>query len=414
MNSSKKILCATLVMTAGMMFTTPSEIFAASIEALEQQRAGINETINEARSNLEQNAQKKSATMSELNTINANIDRVQGEINTLAGQMQASQVKIDTKNAEIAVKQKEFEERKGILEERLVNIYENGDVSFLEVLFQAESFSDFLTRYEYMSFIAQKDQDFLKEIEDMRIALEKQRAELEQEKARYASLKSDQEYKKTLLNGELQAKAAYFAQLEKDAVAFQSFLDEQQSHANDISAQIYEMQKQEEARRAAAAAAAAAANNASSASYNQPTPGTQTVLAADPTSGGLLWPVPGNMSISSRYGPRYHPLSGITEFHLGTDIPAPGGTPIVSVKAGTVMWSNSHWSYGNNVVVYHDNGMSTLYAHMQSINVVPGQAVEAGQVIGYVGTTGSSTGNHLHFEVHINGQRTNPEPYLGV
>ena len=129
---------------------------------------------------------------------------------------------------------------------------------------------------------------------------------------------------------------------------------------------------------------------------------------------GFLWPLTGYLTLTSKYGWRTSPITGRSEFHLGTDIPAPRGTPIKASKSGLVTTSTNHYSYGNYVVVTHSDGTQTLYAHMSKRAVDKGAVVTQGQVIGYVGSTGDSTGNHLHFEIWQNGKRTNAENYFSL
>ena len=127
-------------------------------------------------------------------------------------------------------------------------------------------------------------------------------------------------------------------------------------------------------------------------------------ISFDPGT-GWQWPVPGHYKITSTFGPRIHPITGLPGNHTGTDIAAPKGTAILSARGGVVTISTYNNSYGNYVVVQHDNGIATLYAHMSSRAVSEGQVVTQGQTLGYVGSTGSSTGNHLHLEFRVNGKR---------
>ena len=132
---------------------------------------------------------------------------------------------------------------------------------------------------------------------------------------------------------------------------------------------------------------------------------------------GFLWPLSSNRNIlSSLYAGRLDPITGKPDSHTGIDIPAPKNTPILAAKSGVVVTSikgsGSYWSYGNYVLIAHSDGTSTLYAHMEKRNVSKGQVVKQGDVVGYVGTTGRSTGNHLHFEVRVNGNRRDPLDYF--
>ena len=130
-----------------------------------------------------------------------------------------------------------------------------------------------------------------------------------------------------------------------------------------------------------------------------------------PSESGFVWPLPGYYTLSSLFGGRIHPITGRPNNHTGIDIPAPGGTPIVAAKSGVVTKSLHKGSYGSYVVISHSDGTSTLYAHMSRRAVSAGQTVKQGQVIGYVGHTGSATGDHLHYEVRVGGSRRDPVSY---
>lgn len=142
---------------------------------------------------------------------------------------------------------------------------------------------------------------------------------------------------------------------------------------------------------------------------SSPTKVTVTQLRP-PSAYGMQWPVIG--PVTSEYGYRIHPVYGTRKLHSGLDVSAPKGTPIAAAQGGTVLLAGTQGGYGNVVIVDHGDGVSTLYGHMSKINVSKGQQVDRGDVVGLVGATGTATGNHLHFEVRINGEATNPRPYL--
>ena len=220
--------------------------------------------------------------------------------------------------------------------------------------------------------------------------LERLQAELESARSEEQAAKEQQEAKKA----EQQAKVAEAQQLldqinaNLDEVNRQ--LDAEDAAAADIQAQIAKKQKQLEEER------------------------KQQNITLPPTGSGYQWPLPaGNLKLTSAFGYRMHPIDLVPHSHTGIDVAAAGGTPIYAAKGGQVIMSvygsGVNWSYGNFVVIDHGDGTTTLYAHMSRRAVSEGQLVSQGQTIGYVGNTGNSKGNHLHFEVRVNGQRVDPE-----
>ena len=186
---------------------------------------------------------------------------------------------------------------------------------------------------------------------------------------------------------------------------------ELKSQQSQVDALITEISGQESQVKAAEAKLQAAAN-AADAEIRAAEKELASQIANVPSESGFLWPLPGRYNLSSLYGSRKHPVTGKANNHTGIDVPAPSGTSILACKSGVVTTSTYNNSYGNYVVVSHSDGTSTLYAHMSRRNASKGQTVSQGQVIGYVGTTGSSTGNHLHLEIRVNGSRRDPINYF--
>ena len=201
-------------------------------------------------------------------------------------------------------------------------------------------------------------------------------------------------------------------QEQKDAKAEQEAAKaELKSQQSQVDALITEISGQESQVKAAEAKLQAAAN-AADAEIRAAEKELASQIANVPSESGFLWPLPGRYNLSSLYGSRKHPVTGKANNHTGIDVPAPSGTSILACKSGVVTTSTYNNSYGNYVVVSHSDGTSTLYAHMSRRNASKGQTVSQGQVIGYVGTTGSSTGNHLHLEIRVNGSRRDPINYF--
>ena len=276
---------------------------------------------------------------------------------------------------------------------RVRDMEENGIISYLEIIFDSSSFSDLLARLDFVGDIMQADErmynDLITAREETIIAkanLESTMAEMEEEKIQLE--KKDEE-----LNVQLDEASELIQQiegtLETESALYAAEAAEGDRIQNEINAKVEELKKQE----AAAAAAAAAASRVRG-------------------SGQLMWPVPSASYIGDGFGVRLHPTYKVYRQHWGVDIPASYGANIIAADSGTVIISEYNSSYGNYIVINHGNGMTTLYAHMSSRGVSVGQGVSKGQIIGYIGTTGVSTGPHLHFEVSVDGNKVDPERYL--
>jgi len=275
---------------------------------------------------------------------------------------------------------------------RVRNMEENGVISYLEILFDSTSFADLLARMDFVSDIMRADEHIYLSLVAAREATIEAKEELEETR-----LELEEEivllYQRQEELAEQVAEAdAMIYQLLQDREAEQALHDAIVADEALIMRQIRE--QEEELRRQEAAAAAARAQ--------------QNVQRG---TGDLVWPVPGHRRISSGFGIRQHPVFGTMRAHNGIDIPAPHGTNVIAADTGTVIRSAYNSSFGHYIVISHGN-MNTLYAHLSTRSVRAGDNVQRGQTIGRVGSTGISTGPHLHFEVHVNGQRVNPTRFL--
>ena len=279
---------------------------------------------------------------------------------------------------------------------------ENGGASFISIIFQASSFSELLDYMMLVTDIMNYNDKIITQLEQTQADLAQARDDLQSARDEQAAAQSQLETAKADLNSQKKEADEYYQQLLEDENSYDSEEAKLEAEQKQIEADLAEAQEKyrqqlEEAKKPKPTP-----------TPTPPSNGGSTGPVVDP-SGNWYWPLPGYYYISSVFGGRYHPITGVWETHTGTDVPAPGGTPIQCAKDGvvtTVVPESAGSSYGNYCIVYHGNGYATLYAHMQSTpSVSVGESVSAGQVIGYVGTTGSSTGNHLHFELRINGQR---------
>ena len=292
---------------------------------------------------------------------------------------------------------------------------ETGGYNILTVLLSSGDFNEFLTALDDMEKIMTADRD----LEDAYIEA---REESERVKAEYEDVKADCEAKQEVLNAEKEMLDAQIAETEEDlaeledqideaVTEYEGFLAAEEAAAQEIAAMMaaYQRQKEEEAAARAAAIAQQAAQNGGGGGGD----GGLNAGAAVGT-GSIGWPVPCSTRITSRFGNRSDPFTGETRYHSGIDIDGYGndGAPVVASDGGTVVTASYNDGYGNYVIIDHGNGYQTLYAHMSGLAVGAGQTVSQGQTVGYLGATGRATGTHCHFEVFINGERTDPAQFF--
>ena len=257
---------------------------------------------------------------------------------------------------------------------------EAGTVSYWSILFDSADFVDLLDRATFVSEIMEADNKIMDDLAALRKSIEAQKAELETSRADQQTQRDALVAQKKELDAKEADAAALVQKIQSQESEYQSSRDALKREEEEVEAQIIKKQKEIQAKIAAGQ------------------------ISFDPGT-GWQWPVPGRYKITSTFGPRIHPITGLPGNHTGTDVAAPKGTAILAARGGVVTISTYNNSYGNYVVVQHDNGIATLYAHMSSRAVSEGQIVTQGQTLGYVGSTGSSTGNHLHLEFRVNGKR---------
>lgn len=360
---------------------------ANSIGDLQKQQNDLNNQKKNVKSEIStKNTEKKTLT-EQLKDINAELNTVQHTIDDLNVEITETEGKISDTQVEIDNKQRDYDGRLAIFNQRLKAMYQYGDVNFLEVLLQSSSLTDFLTRFEYLKYIANNDQKLLDEVSELKSNLETEKKELNGMKTSLVIKKQNQVAKSQELETATQKKEALVAQINAEQDALYDILEDLEAESKALNSEIQRLQ---------AEAAAKAAKN-----------GTTTKAP-----GTYLWPCPSSKKITSTYGYRTHPVTGAKKLHSGMDIGASYGSAVVAAAGGTVIMSKYYGGYGNCIIIDHGGGVATLYGHMSSLIAKNGQTVTAGQQIGKVGSTGVSTGNHLHFEVRINGSTVNPASYV--
>lgn len=365
-------------------------IYVITIIALLVLSAGASR-INDLKKELEKTeseigniTQKLKATQSEKNSVEYEINQLDSEILKLAAE--ELKLELELENIEQNIQNKEFEIEEinsqidlsnDLLEQRLRSMYKNGAVGYLEVLFNSNDIGDFLTRIDMIQRIVNNDVSILEELEQQHTTLEITQMELENEKNNYYSSMQAVKSKKNDIEVASRAKEKYMNSL----VGSIEELKEQEKRLLEASNEIEKKIKLAQ-------------------------------LEVKYAGGEMTWPSPGYYTITSSYGMRPHPLYGYWSMHTGVDLRVPMKQKIVAMNSGQVSYAGWYGAYGNIVIIDHGGGISTLYAHNTSVVVSEGQKVTKGQLVAYSGTTGMSTGPHLHFEVRINGKHTNPMTYF--
>lgn len=376
---------------------TPAYIMAED-EDLTNQLDSIQQQVNQ------QNAAKADAetvigsVSEQLRQIEEQLRQATAELGTIKEQRVAVENDITLNERQLAEAQKRLEGRESVFYKRVRDIYINGRLSYLDVVIGSKDFSDFANRLEVLKRIIDSDITLINEIKKERADIEAHKQKLEADRAKLVELEKSALAKQAEIEQKKAERNVVLQKAQNDRATAMQAIEE----LNASSAQVSAMLKERQAARAAAAAAAAAAAQSS---------GGQG--ASDnwvQGTGQLGWPVSGE--ITSPYGYRIHPIWGTTIYHSGIDIGVDEGTPVHAADGGVVVWSGWMGGYGYAVVIDHGNGLSTLYGHNSELAVDEGQSVAKGQVISYAGSTGNSTGPHVHFEVRVNGDPVDPMGYL--
>lgn len=377
---------------------TPAYIMAED-EDLTNQLDSIQQQVNQ------QNAAKADAetvigsVSEQLRQIEEQLRQATAELGTIKEQRVAVENDITLNERQLAEAQKRLEGRESVFYKRVRDIYINGRLSYLDVVIGSKDFSDFANRLEVLKRIIDSDITLINEIKKERAEIEAHKQKLEADRAKLVELEKAALAKQAEIEQKKAERNVVLQKAQNDRATAMQAIEE----LNASSAQVSAMLKERQAARAAAAAVAAAAAAQSSGGQGASDNWVQG-------TGQLGWPVSGE--ITSPYGYRVHPIWGTTIYHSGIDIGVDEGTPVHAADGGVVVWSGWMGGYGYAVVIDHGNGLSTLYGHNSELAVDEGQSVAKGQVISYAGSTGNSTGPHVHFEVRVNGDPVDPMGYL--
>jgi murein DD-endopeptidase MepM/ murein hydrolase activator NlpD len=398
LNGSRKIV---LIFLSLALFITS---FGATLSEAQKELEEVHKKLESTSQEIKAKEEKESELLQEINSLDKENAALEGEIRSLRKKLfqktqerkrleeeiKAIERNIEETKKKISLEKKKLEKRQKVFHQRIVALYTRGEVSFLEVVFSASNWEDFLTRVDFLTRLAQWDQKLITEIREIKKKLEKERKEYEKslaelgekkkeirkEEEEISRLTAEEERKKLTLNQQREEKTSLLEKVKNDKEALLEMEEELERTSRELTVLIQELETSEE-----------------------------TIY-----SGKFLWPTSG--SISSQFGMRFHPILHEYRMHTGIDISAPYGQSVYAAGDGVVIFAGWMGGYGRTLIIDHGGGITTLYAHTSAILVNVGDNVKRGQVVARVGSTGLSTGPHLHFEVRVNGVPQNPLNYL--
>ena len=385
---------ALVVLLTGAELTPALAVTQADIDALKSESSDLSAEKKELQAKLDALAEDKSTAMERKTLLDQQIAATTAQISNVEEQIQNYATLISQKQEELAQAQADEAAQYELFCDRVRAMEKRGEISYWSVLFRADSFTDLLSRLDMINEIMDADQRVIDELKNLQVQIETAKTELETSKAEEEAAKAELESRKSELDTQRSEANALIQQLTENENETEAALDELEAEQDAIRAEIQRLNEQLIAQQAASG------------------------QSTESNPGGYIWPVDSRY-ITSTVGGRASPGGIGSTNHKGTDIGRVGYTsPVYASKAGTVIVSQYSSSYGNYVAISHGSGNTTLYAHMSSRKVEVGQYVNQGDVIGITGSTGNSTGPHLHFEVTENGVRVNPlndgaEPRMG-
>lgn len=376
---SVKII-ALLAVVLFSLASMPSPVRAASLDELLE----LEELIDQYKNEADKQAELADAVFKEMEILDTQATEIKKELDSLNEQIAGKELMLSQAQTDLEKAAADKQAYQNQLEERMTIMYMYGDKGYLEVLFGSTSFSDFIGRATAIASVISYDNEIAQKLKQTESLIEAKTLMIEEEKQELEKLKDDQLAKQAELQASIDAKQEVMDEMLSMEAYWEALAAQEEASASELRRELAE-------------------ENANGNFAN--------------TFTTFLWPTPGYYYITSPYGYRVHPIYGTYTFHSGIDIGAPYNASAIAPANGVVTWASWNGGYGNCVIVYlgedaYGNSYKVLYGHLDSYAVSEGDIVTRGQTVGYVGTTGASTGYHLHFEVIINGVTTDPEDYL--
>lgn len=419
----KKIIASLCLV---LFLSVPSTYTYGDIEGKKGDLEETNEKVGEVEEEINSTKKEKQNVESEIGELDSKISETNNELSTIENNIANIKVDIEKTKNEVEKSKKNISEKNESVNKRLRTMYKNGnDISYIQILLSSESIGELIQTFDVIRKVTDNDQKLLKEMEKEKKVLEVKEDKLisQEKQLKLSTVKLSN--KKQELQLASRAKNDLVVELDQSLQRTEEEYNELMAESDRIASDIQRLEAEaqrkleeqrkkaeEEARRKAEEEAKRKAEEA----LNNGSENTETEVK-DPViekSSGHIWPTPGNGRITSPYGYRIHPISHVKKMHTGIDIGASSGSNVVAVKDGIVIEARAYdpGGYGKLVMITHDDGTTSLYAHNSSVLVSVGQYVKQGQSISKVGSTGASTGPHLHFEIRVNGNHQNPLNYV--
>lgn len=353
-------------------------VYADSINDLRNKQKDVNQQIQNKKGEIKKIQNQAKDVSSEIQELDKEVDKANTELVTIDKKIEVLQKDIVKSGIELKSAEKRIDEKQDVFNKRLKVMYRNGNAGYLEVLLSSSSIKDFLARKDMVQAIAKQDTELITYMEEQREIINTKKIQLETQKKEVEISKNKLESRRRDLAKATRAKEDLMGRLKENHNSLEKEYDSLNDFAKSIESEIFKLQ-----------------------------------VNSGPYSGGKMsWPVPGHSRISSPFGYRIHPILNKKKLHTGIDIPAPTGTNIVAGSDGEVVHAGNLGGYGKVVMIDHGGGILTLYAHNSRIVTSVGTKVKRGDVVSKAGSTGMSTGPHLHFEVRKNGKYQDPMPWL--
>ena len=341
-----------------------------AVENLQNERNEIQNQMNEANGQLEGVQNDLSENLQQIQKLDERISESEQELNGLNSQIEELQTSMEEVENNLKKVEDAYNSQKKLLDNYLIAVQESDETEYLDVLLSSKSISEFLSSYFLISELASYEMDLLDDMQAKKDEINLSKEKLENDKKSLSEIKANQTKTARVLENTKSVRENLIAKLSDKEKEIQAQIDEYNNRFDEINREILAL--------------------------------AQGSIAAEYIGGELAWPVPGYTRITSKYGMRTHPITGVYKLHTGVDIGAPRGANFIAANDGIVTKASYNSAYGNMVIIDHGGGVSTLYAHGDQILVQVGQTVKRGDPILKVGSTGYSTGPHAHFEVRLN------------